>query len=226
MEVGGKPILQYVFDNASQSGAEEVVIATDNDLIAELAASLGAKVVMTSADHCSGTDRIAEAAVINGERPDQIIVNVQADEPLLPPVVIRQVADALLSHPSFDISTVCESLVDIDELSDPNICKLVRSETQRALYFSRAPIPHQRDKTSHQALLKLCRRHVGIYGYRAAFLELFVKLPMSILEETEKLEQLRALANDYTIIALDAKAECGIGIDTPEDLERFRRRIN
>ena len=162
--------------------------------------------------------------MLNEENDDQIVVNVQADEPLLPPEVIAQVAESLVRNPDAEMTSVCEPLTAIDDLDDPNICKVVRDMTQRALYFSRAPIPFCRDPRAPQSLadiLEVSRRHVGLYAYRVDFLQKYVQLPATLLEHLEKLEQLRVLAAGYELIVEDAVADCGLGIDTQADFIRF-----
>ena len=218
LSVGGKPMVQHVYDNALLSGAEEVVVATDDDRIAAAAEAFGAAVARTRNTHVSGTDRIAEAIVARGERDDAIIVNVQGDEPQLPAAVIRQVAAMIASNSAIDIASVCEPILDLSEIDDPNIVKVVRATDQRALYFSRAPIPHARD--GREGKLPCYRRHVGIYAYRAAYLRQFVATPPGDLEQLERLEQLRAIALNAMVVVADAITECGIGIDTRDDYDR------
>jgi 3-deoxy-manno-octulosonate cytidylyltransferase (CMP-KDO synthetase) len=223
LEVGGKSILQHVYDNARASGAAEVVIATDDERIANAAAAFGGTVAMTSSAHISGTDRIAEAVAARGEAERTVIVNVQGDEPLLPAAVISQVAALIGAGDDIDIATICEPVEDPAAVTNPNIVKVVRGAGDRALYFSRAPIPYTRDGDINVAHY---RRHVGIYAYRAGYLRRFVALPACELEQTECLEQLRALAHNAVVVAGDAVAHCGIGIDTPADFEQFRARWN
>lgn len=222
----GKTVLEYVVENANRSGADDVVVATDDKRIADVALSLGATTILTDIAHTSGTDRIAEAARINNEPAHQLIVNVQADEPLLPPTVIAQTVELLNSSPRAEMATVCEEFSTPEEIKDANVCKVVRDDNLRALYFSRAAIPHCRDVQDMASLAQVCRRHVGIYAYRVEFLQKFVALPPSPLEHLEKLEQLRALGNGYEIIVGDALADCGIGIDTRADFDRFCDRMN
>jgi 3-deoxy-manno-octulosonate cytidylyltransferase (CMP-KDO synthetase) len=223
LEVGGKSILRHVYDNACASGAAEVVIATDDERIAAAAAAFGAAVALTSSAHPSGTDRIAEAVAARGEADGTIIVNVQGDEPLLPAAVIGQVAALIDADDAIDVATICEPVDDPAAVTDPNIVKVVRAVGDRALYFSRAPIPFTRDGDID---VLHYRRHVGIYAYRAGYLRRFVALPPSALEQTERLEQLRALAHNAVVVAGDAVADCGIGVDTPADFERLRARWN
>lgn len=222
LPLAGKPIIQHVYENALNSGAEDVVIATDDERIVRAAESFGAVVVRTRDTHVSGTDRIAEAAAMRGESDDLIIVNVQGDEPQLPAVVIQQVATVLEDIPMADIASVCEPLPDASAMTDPNIVKVVRAVDQRALYFSRAPIPHARDANVTAAAVY--RRHVGIYAYRVGYLSKFVTTPAGELEQLERLEQLRALASNAIIMVPDAVADCGVGVDTESDYDRLAER--
>ena len=219
---GGKTILESVYKNASASGAAEVIIATDDERIAECAQGFGATVVYTSPTHVSGTDRIAEAAAMRAEEDNTIIVNVQGDEPQLPGGVMRQVAALLATHPAADIATICEPLTSAAEVKDPNVVKVVRGGAERALYFSRAAIPFSRNDKINVASY---RRHVGIYAYRVGYLRHFVALPPSELEMSERLEQLRALADGASIVVADACQRCGLGVDTAADLARLRAQV-
>ncbi len=225
LEIHGKPLIQHVYERAMASGAAEVVIATDDERIARVARAFGASVCMTSPDLPSGSDRIAAAARARGEAEDEVIVNVQGDEPRMPAAVIRQVATLALDS-TWDIATVCEPLAD-EQLFDTNVVKVVRDDNQRALYFSRATIPWSRDEFAkgerHTAQLALYRRHVGIYAYRVGFLARFVATPPGELERLESLEQLRALGFGARVVVADALVPCGIGVDTPADLERLRQ---
>jgi 3-deoxy-manno-octulosonate cytidylyltransferase (CMP-KDO synthetase) len=224
LEIHGKPLIQHVYERAVASGAVEVVIATDDERIAAAARAFGATACMTAPALPSGSDRIAAAARQRGEPEDQVIVNVQGDEPRMPAAVIRQVA-LLAAEPGCDIATVCEPLAAV-HLFDPNVVKVVRDDRRRALYFSRATIPWSRDEfaagQTDTAHLALYRRHVGIYAYRVGFLARFVATPPGELERVESLEQLRALGFGARIIAADALEPCGIGVDTPADLQRLR----
>ena len=222
LEVKGQTILEYVYRNACASGASEVVIATDHREIEAAARTFGAEVVLTDPQHDSGTDRIAEAARLRGERDEQLIVNVQGDEPLLPPQVITQVAALLEENSGASIATLCEDFAADEDVANPNVCKVVRTVTQRALYFSRAAVPFCRDQHQNAMQRSAIRRHIGIYAYRVGFLNRFVALPASRLEQIEKLEQLRALENNFDIVVADACDDCGFGIDTQSDFDRFR----
>jgi 3-deoxy-manno-octulosonate cytidylyltransferase (CMP-KDO synthetase) len=229
LQIAGKSLLQRVYDNALNSGATEVVIATDDERIASAAIGFGATVAMTDPALASGTDRIAAAVRQRDEPADSVIVNVQSDEPELPAVVIRQVAAMIRGDRGIDIATVCEPIETPADLDDPNIVKVTRDDAGNALYFSRAKIPFPRSiesATEGEGLLNALatyRRHVGIYAYTAGYLARFVALEPAAIERLECLEQLRALANGHTIAVHDASADCGLGIDTPADLERARQ---
>ena len=223
LELDGKPLVQHVWERALASGAETVVVATDDVRIASVAEAFGASVALTAPELPSGTDRVAAAAAQRAESADTIIVNVQGDEPHMPALVIRQVAQTVYDGGG-DLATVCEPM-DAGDIGDPGIVKVVRDDDERALYFSRAPIPYDRDRFSNDELpsrAELYRRHVGIYGYRFDTLERFVALPPAKLELVEALEQLRALQAGWSINVPDAAAPCGLGVDTPADLARLR----
>lgn len=220
LELGGKTLLEHVHDRARASGAAEVVVATDDERIARVAAGFGASVCLTDPALPSGTDRIAAAARARNEPASQVIVNLQGDEPFMPADVIAQVAQVLAGADAPDMATVCEPLATHEDYANPNIVKVVRTGEARALYFSRAPIPFLRDGDWHPG--PQYRRHVGLYAYTVGFLERYVAWPPAALEEIERLEQLRALAHGASIAVPDAVAPCGIGVDTPDDLARAR----
>lgn len=219
----GKPLVEHVYRRAVDSGAARVVIATDDERIHRVVSAFGGEVVMTDANHPSGTDRVHQAAELSGAEPDDVIVNVQGDEPDMPADVIRQVAH-LCHATEVDIATVCEPL-ESSQVNDPNVVKVVRSDDDFALYFSRAPIPWDRENFSVEGAVpdntEPYRRHVGIYGFRFGFLQRYVGYPRGPLEELEKLEQLRALSMGARIAVPDALAACGAGVDTPDDLRRL-----
>ncbi len=219
-----KPLIQYVFDNAVASGAEEVVIATDDDRIREAAEGFGAVVCMTSTQHHSGTERLAEVAERNHYAADDIVVNLQGDEPLLPPLLIRQVAEDLAAHPAAAIATLCSRLTQAEQLFNPHIVKVIMDHQGYALYFSRAPIPWDREGfAASPARLDPNAdyfRHIGLYAYRAGFLQDYVNRPHCQAERLEALEQLRALWYDYRIHVAEAMADMEGGVDTEEDLAR------
>nr|VFK24414.1 MAG: 3-deoxy-manno-octulosonate cytidylyltransferase (CMP-KDO synthetase) [Candidatus Kentron sp. LPFa]VFK35825.1 MAG: 3-deoxy-manno-octulosonate cytidylyltransferase (CMP-KDO synthetase) [Candidatus Kentron sp. LPFa] len=226
-EIAGKPMLQHVYALASASGATDVIIATDDERIRKAATDFGAKVCMTSENHASGTERIAEAIEKVGEPDHGIIINIQGDEPLLPPGLARQVAEDLSDHSDAQVATLCERITDTDTLFDPGVVKVVMGEGGYALYFSRLPIPYDRDHFENQANFLMppetpYYRHIGIYAYRAAFLRDYAARPRSALEKAESLEQLRVLHHGEKIHVSEAKEAPGIGVDTPADLKRVQ----
>lgn len=218
LDLAGKPVIQRVVEQALQSGAERVIVATDDARIEQAALEAGAEAIMTRADHHSGTDRIAEAIGLLGLREDEIVINVQGDEPDMPPELIRQLADALAQNPALLMCTACAPITEQIEINDPNVVKVVRDRNDFALYFSRAPIAFDRDETGKFAY----RRHLGIYAYRAAYVIEYSAAPVCSLEEAEKLEQLRVLYRGDRIYCPDAARVPGLGIDTEADLDRAR----
>jgi 3-deoxy-manno-octulosonate cytidylyltransferase (CMP-KDO synthetase) len=213
--IKGKPIVQYVYENACSSGADQVIIATDDQRIVEAAEKFNANVCLTSDQHTSGTDRIAEVAKINNWADDVAIVNVQGDEPQMPAQNIKQVADNLLTHQEISISTLCAQILEVEEFENPNIVKVVFDEHNHALNFSR-----QVEKLNCKnpiTDMKRVYKHLGIYGYRVGFLKTFTNLPPSSFEKKESLEQLRALQNGYKIFVEVSAVPTGIGVDTQED---------
>ena len=221
--LAGTPLVLHVHALAVRSGAREVVVATDDARIGDACVSAGADVELTDASHLSGTDRIAEVAARRGWAPDSIIVNVQGDEPLLPPALIAQAAGLLESDRGAAIATLATPIATAGEFHDPNVVKVVASCNGRALYFSRAPIPWERDDGA--SLPRGARRHLGIYAYRVEALRLLSQAPPSPLELVERLEQLRALQLGLVIAVADACEAPGPGIDTREDLERAETLI-
>ncbi len=225
-ELDGKPMIQHVFDQACASHAAQVVIATDDQRIASVANEFGAEVIMTRADHESGTDRIAEVVRDQGWDDDSIVVNLQGDAPLIPGSSIDHVAALLSTHDSASLATLCAAVGDPAELDDPNIVKVVFDDAGRALYFSRSPIP----AVAHGGQPpNSFWWHIGIYAYRVAALLELARTPGCELEHSEKLEQLRALYNGMEIRVGVAAESPGPDINTPEDLataEQFivRRR--
>jgi 3-deoxy-manno-octulosonate cytidylyltransferase (CMP-KDO synthetase) len=217
-DINGKPMIRHVYERACESGASEVVIATDNAIVHEAAESFGARVCMTRADHESGTDRLCEVLDLLGWNDDTVVVNLQGDEPLMPPAIIDQVAKNLLQHNAADCATLYTNL-SADEARDPNIVKLVTDAEGYALYFSRAVIPFVRDADAQAPVYK---RHLGLYAYTGRLLRLFREMPSCELEQIEKLEQLRLLWNGRRIHVALALALPGHGVDTAADLERVR----
>ena len=224
MSIGGKPMVQWVYERSVASGAAEVLIATDDLLIVSAGHSFDAEVVMTAATHTSGTDRIAEVARKRAWADKDIVVNVQGDEPLIPPSVIKQVAALLETHASADIATLATPIDSLEEFLNPNAVKVVTDPQGRALYFSRAPIPWNRDGApagiSSQRAFTGARRHVGIYAYRVGALLRMASLAPTALERAEKLEQLRALENGLEIRVADAVERPGPDVNTAEDFDR------
>lgn len=218
VDIKGKPLIQHVFETASKTQAKNIVIATDNDEIAKCAEAFGASVVMTSATHQSGTDRIAEVVKKLEIGNDEIIVNLQGDEYGLPVSLIEQVASALFNNPDKQLATLCEALTSIDDYTNPNIVKVVFDKNNTALYFSRSPVPADRAG----GLPEEVYRHIGLYAYRAGYLQEFTQLSPCALEKAEALEQLRVLYNGGKIHVEIAIDETGLGIDTVEDLELAR----
>ncbi|AXA68321.1 MULTISPECIES: 3-deoxy-manno-octulosonate cytidylyltransferase [Pseudomonas] len=229
LDIAGKPMIQHVWEQARRSGAEQVVVATDHDDILRACEGFGARVLLTRADHASGTDRLAEVAELLGLASDALVVNVQGDEPLIPPAVIDQVANNLAAHSEAGVATLAEPITDVDSLFNPNVVKVSTDRNGLALTFSRAPLPWARnafagDRTQLPQGFPY-RRHIGIYAYRAGFLADFVSWGPCALEETEALEQLRALWHGVRIHVADALEAPQAGVDTREDLERVRRLL-
>lgn len=221
-ELAGKPLIQHVYERARESDASRIIIATDDARIRRAAEGFGAEVCMTSAEHCSGTDRLAEVVEKSTIVAGQIIVNVQGDEPLIPAQSIRQVAENLHFHPEASVATLCTPILTTAELFSPNVVKVVMSNQGYALYFSRAVIPWNRAAfvTRPDELPKHSHyyRHIGLYAYRADFLKKYVTWPPCYLEQTECLEQLRILWNGAKIHVTRAMEESGPGVDTEDDL--------
>lgn len=223
LEIAGKPMIRHVWERGCESGAARVIIATDDARIESACSAFGAEVVMTSAQHESGTDRLEEAVTQLALPDDAVIVNVQGDEPLMPPENIRQVAK-LVMEPNSDIATLCVPVESLEEFRNPNVVKAVMSNSGRALYFSRATIPFNRDDGN--ILPGNAYRHIGIYAYRRQSLHRFSMLPPAAEERMERLEQLRALANDMVIRMAVAVKIPATGVDTVEDLERMQRLMS
>lgn len=223
--IAGRPMIHWVWERAVETGAEEVLIATDHDDVATACRAFGATVCMTDPAHGSGTDRIAEVAERRGWSDDSVVVNLQGDEPLLPPVLVAQVADLLALHPDADIGTLATPIRDREEYLDPNVVKVVTRSDGAALYFSRAPIPWHRDGAASgitsQQRFGGAMRHLGLYSYRVGALQRLAATAPGQLEEIERLEQLRALWLGMRI-QVDAAIEVPpAGIDTQADLERI-----
>ena len=227
LDVAGKPLVIRTAMRAQASHASRVVVATDDDDIKSCCESHGVEVIMTRADHLSGTDRLSEAASILKLSDQQIVVNVQGDEPLIEPELIDAVAQALMEADNCAVATACHALTSEQDLFNVNVVKVVRARNGQALYFSRAPIPWSRDNfkpaSSSAGGSIEAMRHIGIYSYRTSFLRLFPTLPVAPLESIEMLEQLRALWHGERIMCIESASVPHAGVDTPEDLERVRR---
>lgn len=225
LDIGGKPMVVRVIEQALQSGADEVVVATDHEKIATAVKAFGYKVAMTREDHASGTDRISEVVQLLGWSDRAIVVNVQGDEPLISPRLIKEVAADLAQHGDAAIATACHPLHDKASVMSSSIVKVVIDQAGYALYFSRAPIPYARD--AYDAGLDMPQglpvyKHIGIYAYRASFLRQYKQLAPAPIERFEALEQLRALWHGYKISVMVAEHSPGIGVDTKADLEYVR----
>ena len=220
-DIGGKPMVIRVAERAQQSLAQSVVVATDSTEIQAACDEHRIECLLTSADHPTGTDRIAEVAQLLKLPPDALVVNVQGDEPLIPPELINQVAQTLADHSACAISTIAVPIEDDAEITNPNVVKVVLNRSGEAMYFSRAAIPFVRDSDTAGKITHL--RHLGIYAYRADFLQAYTRLDPAPLEQAEALEQLRALWNGFRIAVHTATEAPPAGVDTPEDLERVRK---
>ena len=224
-DIHGKPMIQWVVEQAQKSSAVRVVVATDDVRIQEALRPCGVEVCLTRADHDSGTERLAEVVELLGLAENDIVVNVQGDEPLLPPALVDQVANLLASSHA-PMATLCTNIDTLDELQDPNVVKVVQSAQGLALYFSRSMLPYDRDGMADSTPdLSQCRRHIGIYAYRAGFICRYLALSVSPLEQLEKLEQLRVLWHGEPIAISDACERPQPGVDTPADLEAVRRQL-
>lgn len=226
--IAGEPMVVHVARRALEAGAREVVVATDDARIAAAIAPLGIEACMTSPEHASGTDRLAECAHLRNWADERIVVNLQGDEPLAPPAAIRTVAQTLARTPQARIATLAQPLAGTDELFDPNCVKLVRDAQGLALYFSRAPIPWQRDAFARDRVTLpegTWLRHIGIYAYRVADLRAFAAMAPGTLEQIESLEQLRALEAGWRIAAALSPEPFPAGVDTEADLKRVEAAL-
>lgn len=236
-DIAGKPMVVRVAEQASRSAAGRVVVCTDTEAIADAVRAGGFEAVMTRADHPSGTDRLAEAALRLGLADDEIVVNLQGDEPELPPALVDAVAGGLADDPQCAMATAAHAIDEVRDWFNPNVVKVVLDARGRALYFSRAPVPFHRDglkgfpeAVDHQrarAALAQARplRHIGLYAYRVAFLRGYAAMAPSALERIEALEQLRALAGGFAIRVVVTEEAPPAGIDTPDDLAAVRTRF-
>lgn len=225
VDIAGKTMIQRVYEQAQKTSADQVYVATDDQRVEAEVNAWGGNVLMTDPNHQSGTDRLAEVARKLDLAEDQLLVNLQGDEPLMPPEVIDQVAANLKAHSECPVATLCEPIQSKEDFLNPAVVKVVADTNNMALYFSRAPIPWPRDLSLDSTDLPdalSARRHLGIYAYRAGFLQEFVGWSVAELERTEMLEQLRVLAQGRSIHVELSCAEVPAGIDTQEDLERVR----
>jgi 3-deoxy-manno-octulosonate cytidylyltransferase (CMP-KDO synthetase) len=222
--IGDRPLIQWVWQSARASRAASVTVATDDVRILDSARAFGADCMMTSPQHTSGTDRIAEAVREKGFAADEVVVNLQGDEPMMPPAVIDEVAESLRTRPRIDIATAVAPILTLPEFLDPSCVKALRALDGQALYFSRAPVPWPRDAATQDGPTRFAGawRHVGIYAYRVRSLLQFASWPPTPLEECEKLEQLRALEHGMRIHLTVLSQAPPAGVDTPADLERVR----
>jgi 3-deoxy-manno-octulosonate cytidylyltransferase (CMP-KDO synthetase) len=222
-DIGGLPMVVRVAQRAALSSAARVVVAADDREIVAACERHGVAALLTRADHATGSDRLAEACALLGLGGDEVVVNVQGDEPLIEPALINVVAALLGERSDCVMSTAAHAIDSAAEYANPNVVKVVLDAAARALYFSRAPIPHWRDAAAPDALpAPPPLRHIGIYAYRAGFLRRFPALPPCPLEATEALEQLRVLWHGERIAVHVSEQRPGPGVDTPEDLERVR----
>ena len=222
--IHGRPMILRVVDQAKKvEGFDDLCVATDDERIAEICRAEGVDVVLTSPDHLSGTDRLSEVARLKGWAEDDIIVNVQGDEPLLPAKLVKQVSQLLVDNPNCSMSTLCEPISVLDEFQRDSIVKVVMSKHNEALYFSRATIPYDRDgaKQKQQSMHSSDYRHLGLYAYRVKLLQEYVTWDQGVLEKLESLEQLRVLENGHRIAIAIAEANLPPGVDTQEDLDRL-----
>ena len=229
----GKPMIAHVIDRAKQSEAEEVIVATDSNEIADAISDLDVRVCMTHENHQSGTERLSEVIEQLGFDDDQILINLQGDEPMMPPVCLNQVGQALENDTHLKMATLCTPLTDINELFDPHAVKVVRDVNDFALYFTRAAVPWSRDcfNEAHVKNRKMpqnqeYQRHIGLYGYRAGFVRQYLEWKSSDIEKTESLEQLRVLYYGERIKVITAAIPPGPGVDTHEDLNKVCELIS
>lgn len=228
VRIGSQPLIAHVYRRALASHAEQVVVATDSVEVRDAVAAIGAQAVMTSDSHTSGSDRIAECADILGWDDQELIVNLQGDEPLMPAACLNQVAELLEHDPRADVASLFTHIGEQAEAADPNVVKVVTARDGSALYFSRSEIPYARDMAVVHAACRgqyAWKRHIGLYAYRAGALRAFSSMAPSPLEATEKLEQLRFLESGHRIVMAEAHEFIPPGVDTPDDLERARKLI-
>jgi 3-deoxy-manno-octulosonate cytidylyltransferase (CMP-KDO synthetase) len=226
VDLCGKPLIQRVFEQVSKAKVDRIIMAVDDEKVATVAKNFGAETCMTRIDHHSGTDRIAEVVEDFNIPDDEIIVNVQCDEPFVPAENIQLLVDTIRNHDHADIATLCESLEEKEDVFNPHFVKVVKDKNDKALYFSRATIPWHRDTFAKDTFSSDgFYLHIGLYAYRAGFVKRFVQWPPAPIEKLEALEQLRALWNGASIYVAQTELSCGIGINTPEDLEKAKHLV-
>lgn len=229
LDIHGKPMIQHVYERAQESGAEDIVIATDDEKVKIACEAFGAHVVMTDPEHPTGTHRIAEVSTLLGWDDDEILVNVQADEPLIKPTLIRQVAEDLETHDNVKVTTVCRPITDAEEMFNPHIVKVVLNRRGYAMYFSRAPIPYDRDQFENWqsgqsiTLNPHSYKHLGLYAYRVGFIQKYLEMDGCPEEDIEKLEQLRILWFGSKVHVAVTEKQNNIGVDTEDDLQLVRQ---
>lgn len=227
-DIGGKPMIQHVVERAEASGAAEVIVATDDERVRAGVEKFGGRVMMTSSEHTSGTERLAEVIEQLALAEDEVVVNVQGDEPFIPPEIIRQVADNLANQRQAPMATLAVPIDNAEDIFNPNVVKVVTDAAGYALYFSRAAIPWDREHFSVEratnVIAELYHRHIGIYAYRAGFVRRYIEWQASPLEQLESLEQLRVLWHGERIHVAEAILAPATGIDTEQDLQRARKQ--
>jgi len=224
-DIGGRPMLQHVYERAAQSGASTVVVATDSDEVAAACEKFDAQVCMTDDEHESGTERVSEVVDALELEPDEIVICLQGDEPLIPPKLILQLAEDLEEHGNIKVASVCAPIKNIDELFNPAVVKVVLNRRNNAMYFSRAPIPWERDtfvSSENRTMKGQHLRHIGIYGYRAGFLKEYLNSEPCPAEQMEHLEQLRILCHCGRIHMTITEGNVPAGVDTKDDLARVQ----
>lgn len=229
IDILGKPMVQWTWTQAKKSGAARIVVATESKEVEAACKAFGAEVCMTSDQHQSGTERIAEVIDLLGLAEDEIIVNVQGDEPMLPPELIEQVATGLAQDAQVRMATLCEPIDSAETVFDPHAVKVVRDKFNHAMNFTRAPMPWSRDtfvRPPHLPENYQYQRHIGLYAYYAGFVKQYIGWEPCVLEDVEKLEQLRVLWHGEKILVLDALMDAGIGVDTEKDAERVRELMS
>ena len=230
LDIAGKPMIQHVYERALESGAEKIIIATDDERIAKAVEGFGGEVCLTSDQHHSGTDRITEVADTLKFSDDQIIVNLQGDEPLMPSSVIKQAAESLTNQAEASMSTVCTKITTAAELFDPHVVKVVRDKNNMAVYFSRASIPWDRDAFASTTEVlpeeSIHYRHIGLYAYRVGFLRQYIQWAQCALETMESLEQLRVIWHGHKIHVAEALEVPLAGVDTERDLEVVKSHLS